>query len=877
MKKSLALILVLVMLLGMLPMQTLAAEAAALNTNTANQSETDLFVFAGQSNMMGAAVLEPQVNSFTDQSLEYKYMPKLRGEETGDFVSAQNPAGEWYYNDLEAAYGDNLNNLSYKSTLSNYSANTYFCPAMSDGRKGFSAQSESNTYAAASLAPYFVTEYASYGHSSIYAHMAKGSAKIIHYFTEEMKDEYNTLISAYNAENNKTYRTLTSANLTGAGDAFDAKYTSMVEDYADFAPDKTIANKSFVWLQGESDGGSYIEYKLKMQVLWEHLQELGFENFFVLRVGYWGSTGILDIIKAQEDFCAENENCYIVTRAPSLIPHPTATTDNWWINEPDAEYANCRDSYLVNGSSNHHFNEKAMQIFADRSAENIHRILHLGLDPILEEENIQGMPIDTDGPENPEGPEGPGDTEEELPEDTVRYTSYFGTGDFYRGLAVSKDTDRWVETSSSTAASTDLIPVTSSDSVWLQYIFIMNETRAVGGFYDKNGALVAPLYYRDFGFSSGGGSGAAAFRTPEETNRVSIADIEAATGTQIAYVRFTAWQASAGGHANTEARIYHEYLNEVSAAELLAEKMQLRKENIKISIVSNDADYSAVFHRVMENALTHTGDPTAGDYLRWHRNGYSGSISYYPDDTGLYYYDFTYNVMYYTTAQQEQALDEAVADLLEQLDLEGKSDYQKILGVYDYITRNISYDYTNLNNDAYKLKYTAYAALINKTAVCQGYANLFYRLMLELGVDCRIITGIGNGGPHGWNIVCLEGKYYNLDATWDAPPFGDYDWFLLSQENFADHVRDAEYETAAFHADYPMGTENYVPVKYGDVNADGAVDGNDATLLLQYAAGWSIQIDLRAADVNADGAVDGNDATLLLQYAAGWNVTLGAA
>lgn len=61
----------------------------------------------------------------------------------------------------------------------------------------------------------------------------------------------------------------------------------------------------------------------------------------------------------------------------------------------------------------------------------------------------------------------------------------------------------------------------------------------------------------------------------------------------------------------------------------------------------------------------------------------------------------------------------------------------------------------------------------------------------------------------------------------------------------------------------------------GDANGDGSVDGNDATLLLQYAAGWSVTIEPLAADANGDGIVDGNDATLMLQYAAGWNVTLG--
>lgn len=510
-----------------------------------DSDNVDLFVFAGQSNMMGAPVLEPEVNDFTDKALEYKYMPKLRGQNTGDFVLAQNPAGEWHYKDLNAAYGENLNDLAYKSTTKDYSKNTYFCPAMSNGKVGFAGQSEVNTYAGASLAPYFVTEYAEkYGHSSIYAHMAKGSVKIAHYFTEEMMEEYNDLIAAYNTANGTSLKKMSATELTGAGNAFDDKFNSMQEDYGKYAPDKILQNKCFVWLQGESDAGlSTAEYKLRMEVLWKHLQGLGFTHFFVLRVGFWGSTSILKVIQAQEEFCAENENCYIITRAPSLVSHPKATTENWWIQEPSAEYENCRDSYLTD-STNHHFNEKAFQLFAERSAKNVHRILHLGLVPILEDENIKGLI-----PEEPDI--------DLAPEDPTPYVSYIGTDWFKNSLSVSSSDNGWAEIKSSSAASTDLIPVNSTDSVWLQYVFIKSEIHAVGGFYNEDGELVAPLYYKDFGFSLNGNTGGTtAFQTPEYTNRISIADIEAATGQKIAYVRFTAWTASAGGHATTEARIY---------------------------------------------------------------------------------------------------------------------------------------------------------------------------------------------------------------------------------------------------------------------------------------------------------------------------------
>ncbi|MBR2889378.1 MAG: leucine-rich repeat protein, partial [Oscillospiraceae bacterium] len=823
-------VLVLAMVLSMVPQAAPHVHAEELDheghthgeqSQEAPASETtediDLFVFAGQSNMMGASVLEPTTNSFTHKALEYKYLPKLRGQETGSFVPAGHPAGEWHYKDLIAAYGENLTDLSYHSNLANYSANTHFCPAMRDEVKGFSGQSEANTYPGASLAPYFVTEYAEYGHSSVYAHMAKGAVKIIHYFTEEMMTRYNTLISEYNTQNNKSYATLTPANLTGAGDAFDDKYNSMLEDYAAYVPGNTVKNKCFVWLQGEGDAGySYIEYKLKLKVLWEHLQELGFTHFFVLRVGYWGSTGILNVIKAQEDFCAENENCYMVTRAPSLIPYPGATTDNWWINEPSTEYENCRDSYLAD-SGNHHFNEKAMQIFAERSAWNVHRILHLGLDPILEEENIQGM-LTTEEPDS------------DQPEDSTPYTSYIGTETFCNGLSVSKNSDGWEERSSSTAASTDLIPVKSTDSVWHQYVFFLSEAHAVGGFYDKDGKLVAPLYYKDFGFSLGGGSGEAAFRTPGTTNRVSIADVEAATGKEIAYVRFTAWQASAGGHHNTEARIYHEecdhtYENGIcticgeiqavtaltwdqAVAELRA-RLVARESSITLTVTHDHALAQEELWDMLDEAMTHTGNPKEGDYILANYHGCSYSVSTEYVD-GQFLSTCTFSPLWLATAEQEAEVDAAVDALLAELDLWDATEYEKIKGAYDWITENVQYDFDNYDDPTYLLKHSTYAALIQRVAVCQGYASLYYRLLLELGVDCRYISGISDNERHGWNIVRLEGKYYNCDPTWDRDLMGHYRYFLCTEANFGDHERDTRYDTEEFHAQYPMAVAPYV-------------------------------------------------------------------
>lgn len=95
-------------------------------------------------------------------------------------------------------------------------------------------------------------------------------------------------------------------------------------------------------------------------------------------------------------------------------------------------------------------------------------------------------------------------------------------------------------------------------------------------------------------------------------------------------------------------------------------------------------------------------------------------------------------------AQMEAEVDAAVDALLAELDLWDATNYEKVKGVYDWITENVQYDFPwdDLEEDTTYYKHTTHAALIAKNAVCQGYASLYYRLMLELGVDCRYISGI---------------------------------------------------------------------------------------------------------------------------------------
>ena len=221
-----------------------------------------------------------------------------------------------------------------------------------------------------------------------------------------------------------------------------------------------------------------------------------------------------------------------------------------------------------------------------------------------------------------------------------------------------------------------------------------------------------------------------------------------------------------------------------------------------------------------QEAISHvTGDGSSGDFLRWQFKSYgAGATPEKFNESWTGGYEVTYTVMWYTTSQQETQLNSYIkTTILPQLALGGKTTYQKVQAIYNWITKNVRYDYAHLNDSTYKLQYTAYAAAINKTAVCQGYANLFYRLANDAGIDCRIITGTADGGngvwgPHAWNIVKMDdGNYYCLDATWDEGR-SSCSYFLKGTAAFnKDHLVDTGEKATYFWSQYPVSNTDFAP------------------------------------------------------------------
>ena len=297
-----------------------------------------------------------------------------------------------------------------------------------------------------------------------------------------------------------------------------------------------------------------------------------------------------------------------------------------------------------------------------------------------------------------------------------------------------------------------------------------------------------------------------------------------------------------------------EYLSVEDAIVMLREQMVQRETEILLAVKTESYQEETFYYDLLMRAMEHTGNSVEGDYIRFHTSQITVE-PYCEVIDGMNYVTLKYSISYFSSAEQEATMDTVLEEVMENLNLAGGTDYEKIKSIYDYIADNIVYDYDNKDCDSYTLKQSAYAALINKRCVCQGYANLFYRMALAAGVDCRIVDGISHGESHAWNIVCIDGNYYNVDCTWDAELSqmgSQYQYFLKSNNGFGDHTRNDVYMTADFVEKYPIARIDYGKDNYWTSYASYEFAAGKGTEEFPYQISTAQDLALMAYRINND-------------------------
>ncbi len=108
-------------------------------------------------------------------------------------------------------------------------------------------------------------------------------------------------------------------------------------------------------------------------------------------------------------------------------------------------------------------------------------------------------------------------------------------------------------------------------------------------------------------------------------------------------------------------------------------------------------------------------------------------------------------------------------EILPELSGKDLTDYRKEKWIHDYLVETVSYGFMDKDTGEDSKAYTSYGALVDRKAVCNGYAEAMKLLCDLTGISCEMVSGTADGENHAWNMVRLEDHWYHVDATWDDP------------------------------------------------------------------------------------------------------------
>ncbi|MBR5369152.1 MAG: hypothetical protein IK138_07730, partial [Lachnospiraceae bacterium] len=181
------------------------------------------------------------------------------------------------------------------------------------------------------------------------------------------------------------------------------------------------------------------------------------------------------------------------------------------------------------------------------------------------------------------------------------------------------------------------------------------------------------------------------------------------------------------------------------AYKALYDAVEKREKKVDLSKYSlSDLELYALFYRVIE------GNPQFYDalYSAWS----NGIVTIYYDKGD----------------KDRKKFDSAVNEILGGIDPVW-TDVQKIIYIHDYLVTHVVYaweeGYERIRPD--EKANTAYHALVEGRAVCDGYSRAFKYLMDRIGIECDKVNSIQL--KHSWNVLKLDGSIYFVDVTWDDP------------------------------------------------------------------------------------------------------------
>ncbi len=140
-----------------------------------------------------------------------------------------------------------------------------------------------------------------------------------------------------------------------------------------------------------------------------------------------------------------------------------------------------------------------------------------------------------------------------------------------------------------------------------------------------------------------------------------------------------------------------------------------------------------------------------------------------------------------------------------------EDEFRTELEIHDYIVKNCAY---RLEKGEFVYS-SAYGALVNGEAACEGYSKAAKLLFDMAGMESAVVSGISDNsddpeGPHMWNAVKVNGDFYYLDCTWDDPVSeSGKEMVMYSYFNLNDEMISATHSDFSYDFNCTATAENY--------------------------------------------------------------------
>ncbi len=172
-----------------------------------------------------------------------------------------------------------------------------------------------------------------------------------------------------------------------------------------------------------------------------------------------------------------------------------------------------------------------------------------------------------------------------------------------------------------------------------------------------------------------------------------------------------------------------------------------------------------------EYSFESVADPSRGAWIQYTDECESHDFEFTMTASGVYNFRFyvmdkTSGVYYMRVSTNIQVSDRAYPSVGEIVNAAVKkcsketdgSDYEKALWLHDWLLQQLDYDHS--------LKWSsAESALTRKLGTCQAYESAYSKLLTAAGITNAETRDTYDG--HTWNAMKLDGKWYQVDCTWD--------------------------------------------------------------------------------------------------------------